>query len=43
MIFKNGERMLDFLGLFFIVVLVLYIFGAFLIKRLFHSCLLDMR
>ena len=44
MIYKNRERMLDFLGLFiFIVVLVFYISGAFLIKQLFHSRLLDMR
>ena len=36
-IYKNGERMRDFLGLFvFIVVL-------FLVKQLFHSRLLDMR
>ena len=44
MICKNGERMRDFLGLFvFIVVLDFYILGAFLIKQLFHSRLLDMR
>ena len=44
MIHKNGERMRDFLGLFvFIVVLVFYILGAFLIEQLFHSRLLDMR
>ena len=44
MIYKNSERMRDFLGLFiFIVVLVFYILGAFLIKQLFHSHLLDMR
>ena len=44
MMYKNSERMLDFLGLFiFIVVLVFYILGAFLIKQLFHLCLLDMR
>ena len=45
MIYKNGERMRDFLGLFefgFIVALVFYILGAFLIQ-LFHSRLLDMR
>ena len=44
MIYKNGECMRDFLGLFvFFVVLVFYILGAFLIKQLFHSHLLDMR
>ena len=44
MIHKNGERMRDFLGfIVFIVVLVFYILGAFLIKQLFHSHLLDMR
>ena len=40
MIYKNGERMRDFLGLF---VSVFYILGAILIKQLFHSRLLDMR
>ena len=44
MIYKNSERMRDFLGLFaFISSLVFYILGAFLIKQLFHSRLLDMR
>ena len=44
MINKNGERMRDFLGLFcFYCSLVFYILGAFLIKQLFHSRLLDMR
>ena len=44
MIYKNGERMRDFLGLFvFYCSLVFYILGAFLIKQLFHSRLLDMR
>ena len=45
MIYKNGERMPDFLGLNFCFYcsLVFYIFGAFLIKQLFHSRLLDMR
>ena len=44
MIYKNSECMRDFLGLFiFIVVLVYYILGAFLIKQVFHACLLDMR
>ena len=42
-IYKNSERMSDFLGLFiFMVLLVFYILGAFLIKQLFHSRLLDM-
>ena len=44
MIFKNRERMRDFLGLFvFNCSLVFFIFGAFLIKQSFHSRLLDMR
>ena len=44
MIHNNGERMRDFFGLFvFIVVLVFYILGAFLLKQLFHWRLLDMR
>ena len=43
MIYKNGERMREFLGLFVFIVLVFYILGAFLIKQLFHSSLLDMR
>ena len=46
MIYKNGECMHDFLGLFVFIVqcsLVFYILGAFLIKQLFHSHLLDMR
>ena len=44
MIYKNGERMCDFLG-FFVSYrsLVFYILGTFLIKQLFHSRLLDMR
>ena len=43
MIYKNGERMHDFLGLFvFYCSLVFYILGVFLIKQLFHSRLLDM-
>ena len=45
MLYKNSERMRDFLGLFiFIVVLVFYILGTILlklIKQLFHSRLLD--
>ena len=44
MIYKNGERMRDFFGPFcFYCSLVFYILGAFLIKQLFHSRLLDMR
>ena len=45
MIYKNGERMHDFLGLFILIVVlsVFYILRAFLIKQLFLSCLLDMR
>ena len=44
MIHQNAERRRDFFGLFvFIVVLVFYILGAFLIKQLFLSHLLDMR
>ena len=39
MIYKNGERMRDF----FYCSLVFYILGAFLIKQLFHSRLLEMR
>ena len=42
MIYKNGERMRYFLGLFISYCsLVFYILGAFLIKQLFHSRLLD--
>ena len=44
MIYKNGERMRDFFGPFwFYCSLVFYTLGAFLIKQLFHSRLLDMR
>ena len=44
MMYKNGERMRDFFGPFcFYCSLVFYILGAFLIKQLFHSRLLDMR
>ena len=44
MIYKNGERMHDFFWPFcFYRSLVFYILGAFLIKQLFHSRLLDMR
>ena len=43
MLYKNGERMRDFFGLFiFYCSLVFYILGAFVIKQLFHSRLLDM-
>ena len=42
MINKNGERMRDFVGLCFNCSVVFYILGAFLIKQLFHSRLLDM-
>ena len=41
MIYKDGERMRDFLVLF--VFIVAYFWEAFLIKQLFHSLLLDMR
>ena len=44
MINKNGERMRGFLGPFcFYCSLVFYFLGAFSIKQLFHSRLLDMR
>ena len=44
MIYKNGVRMRDFFGPFcFYCSLAFYILGAFLIKQLFHSRLLDMR
>ena len=43
MIYKNGERMRDFLGLFVFIESSFLYFGAFLIKQLFHSHLLDMR
>ena len=44
MIYKNGELVRDFLGLFMSYCsLVFYILGAFLMKQLFHSSLLDMR
>jgi len=41
MLQEYGKRTRDFLELFFS--LVFYIWGAFLIKQLFHSRLLDMR
>ena len=41
---QNGERMRDLSGpICFYCSLVFYILGAFLIKQLFHSRLLDMR
>ena len=41
---KYSKRTRDFFGRFhFYFVLVFFIFGAFLLKQLFHSCLLDMR
>ena len=44
MLYKNGERIRDFFGPFyFYCSLVFYILGAFLIKQLFDSLLLDMR
>ena len=43
--YEYGKRMRDFFEafLFFFSSLVCSIFGAFLIKQLFHSLLLDMR
>ena len=44
MLYKYGKRKRDFLGAFyFLFSFVCYIMGAFLIKQLFHSRLLDMR
>ena len=44
MIYKDGERLRDLLGLIVFIVAWFSIFWeAFLIKQLFHSCLLDMR
>ena len=44
MLYKYGKRKRDFLGRFiFLFSFVCYIMGAFLIKQLFHSRLLDMR
>ena len=44
MIYKHGKHMRDFFGPFYFYCgLVFYILGAFLIKQLFHSRLLDMR
>ena len=42
MLYEYGKRMRDFFEAFFFV-LVCSIFGAFLMKQLFHSLLLDMR
>ena len=42
MLYECGKRTRDFFGAFFFS-LVSYIFGAFLIKQLFYSPLLDMR
>ena len=45
MIYKNGERMRDFFWPFYFYssLVFFYILGAFLIKQLFHSRLLDTR
>ena len=44
MLYKYGKRPRDFFGHFYCYFsLVFYILGAFLIKQLFHSRLLDMR
>ena len=44
MLYEYGKRTRDFFEAFlFFLTLVCYIFGAFLIKLLFHSPLLDMR
>ena len=44
MLYEYGKRTRDFfLRRFYFFNLVCYIFGAFLIKQLFHSPLLDMR
>ena len=43
MLYEYGKRTRDFLSRFYFVIsLVCSVFGAFLIKRLFHSPLLDM-
>ena len=43
MLYKYGKRKRDFWGRFiFLFSFVCYIMGAFLIKQLFHSRLLDM-
>ena len=44
MLYEYGKRKRDLLGRFyFLVSFVCYIMGEFLIKKLFHSRLLDMR
>ena len=44
MLYKYGKRKGDLLGSFyFLFSFVCHIMGAFLIKQLFHSRLLDMR
>ena len=44
MLYKYGKRKRDLMGRFyFLFTFVCYIMGAFLIKQLFHSRLLDMR
>ena len=44
MLYEYGKRTRDFFEAFFIFLsLVCYVLGAFLIKQLFHSPLLDMR
>ena len=45
MLYEHGKRTRDFFfeAFLFFFTLVCYIFGAFLIKQLFHSPLLDMR
>ena len=44
MLYKYGKRTRDFFGRFYVIFsLAFYILGAFLIKQLFHSRLLDMR
>ena len=42
MLYDYGKRMRDFFEAFFFSSLVCSMFGAFLIKQLFHSPLLDM-
>ena len=44
MLHKHGKQAHDFLGVFILSLVFFSIFlGAFLIKQLFHSPLLDMR
>ena len=42
MLYKYGKRKHDFLGHFIFYLALFAIIGAFLIKQLFHSRLLDM-